>query len=271
MDRDHSGALVRVGAARNWHDFVLWSLDEGFCGLENLALIPGAVGAAPVQNIGAYGRELSEFVAGVHGFDLVSGKARTLSPAECAFAYRSSVFKTGLGDRFLITAVDFSLLSGGEPVTTYPSLADFLERGSWGRSPEAIGRAVVALRRERLPDPDQTPNAGSFFKNPIVTAAQADALRSEHPTLPVHTLGRTNAKLSAGWLIEAAGLRGFALGPVRCSPRHALVLENTGGATQGDVLALATRVRDEVLDRFGVQLEVEPRVYGSNGRLDTSW
>jgi UDP-N-acetylmuramate dehydrogenase len=269
---DEAGKRVlRVGAARDWHAFVLWSVAEGYGGLENLALIPGSVGAAPVQNIGAYGRELQECVVAVHGHDLRSGEARSLSSEECRFAYRSSVFKEELGDRFLIRAVDFRLAVGGEPRTDYPSLSDWLARGAYGRSAQEVCRAVIDLRRERLPDPQTNPNAGSFFKNPIVTCALAEELLARHASLPVYRVDDERTKLSAGWLIEAAGLRGFALGPVRSSPRHALVLENTGGAGQDDVLALAARIREQVLDHFGVRLEVEPRVYSRAAVLEATW
>ncbi|MEL7045758.1 MAG: UDP-N-acetylmuramate dehydrogenase, partial [Pseudomonadota bacterium] len=262
---------LRVGAAHHWHALVCWTLARGYFGLENLALIPGNVGAAPVQNIGAYGRELDEFVECVRGFHLDEGRQQTLTRDECAFAYRSSVFKEELRDRFLITSVDLRLYRQPRPVTHYPALADRLRSGAYEANPGGICTAVIDLRRERLPDPELNPNVGSFFKNPMVAADFAERLRSENPSLPVHPQPGGRAKLSAAWLIDSCDLRGFRLGPAGVSQRHALVIENLGGAGQAHLLALAARIRERVEERYGVRLEVEPRVYNASGRLEADW
>ncbi|MEM9759735.1 MAG: UDP-N-acetylmuramate dehydrogenase [Pseudomonadota bacterium] len=262
---------LRVGAAHDWHALVCWTLAQGYFGLENLALIPGNVGAAPVQNIGAYGRELDEFVEFVDGFHLDDGRRQSLTHAECAFSYRSSVFKEVLRDRFVITSVDFRLYRQPRPVTHYPALAERLSSGVYEAGPGGIYTAVIDLRRERLPDPERSPNVGSFFKNPIVGGGVADRLRSAYPLLPVHPQPDGQAKLSAAWLIDSCDLRGYRLGPAGVSTRHALVLENLGGAGQADVLALAAHIRDRIEDRYGVRLEVEPRVYNASGRIEAHW
>jgi UDP-N-acetylmuramate dehydrogenase len=259
LSEDARHSVLRIGAGKPWHELVLESLREQRFGLENLALIPGSVGAAPVQNIGAYGRELSEFVIGVHGVDLQQQQARHLSTTECGFAYRDSVFKQGLRDRFVITAVDLRLYRQPRTNISYPALRDRLPGPA--PTPQEICAAVIALRQERLPDPASHPNAGSFFKNPLVEATQADALAGRYPDLPRHHQSDGRSKLSAAWLIDHCGLRGTACGQVRVSERHALVLETRAGATQADVLALAERVIETVAEEFGVTLEPEPRIY----------
>jgi UDP-N-acetylmuramate dehydrogenase len=255
-----SAVTLRVGAGKGWHELVAETLDSGFYGLENLALIPGLVGAAPVQNIGAYGREFAEFVVAVHGFDLVTGAAQTLAAAECEFGYRDSVFKQGLQDRFLITAVDIKLSRTAVISIDYPVLKSRLSHRAV--SAKAVFETVVALRRERLPDPWKNPNAGSFFKNPILSAQQLLDLQSVEPKVPVYPQADGQFKVSAAWLIERAGLRGCAKGAATISDQHALVLVTDGKAKQSDVLELARHVQDVVEDQFSVALEPEPRIYG---------
>ncbi|WOJ94218.1 UDP-N-acetylmuramate dehydrogenase [Congregibacter variabilis] len=252
--------ILRVGAGKPWHELVVETVGSGYFGLENLALIPGLVGAAPVQNIGAYGKEFGDFVVAVHGFDLVTGLAQTLSASDCEFAYRDSVFKQKLQDRFLITAVDIELSRKAELNSDYPVLKSRI--GSGPVSAQAVLDAVVALRLERLPDPASAPNAGSFFKNPILDAGQLLELQSNEPEVPVYPLPNGLCKVSAAWLIEQAGLRGHSLGRVGVSKQHALVLVTNGSAEQSDVLELARHVHSAVQKRFGVSLEAEPRIYG---------
>lgn len=254
------GVQLRVGAGKNWHALVTECLAAGWYGLENLALIPGSMGAAPVQNIGAYGVELATFVAAVHGVDLSCNARQTLTPEDCAFAYRHSVFKAALNGRFIISAVDLCLSRKPETNVTYAALGERLARLQQAPTPAAVYRAVVGLRRERLPDPATEPNAGSFFKNPVLTARQAAALKSEHQGLPVYPAGQDQAKVAAAWLIEACGFKGVQRGPVGVAEEHALVLVNHGGA-QRDVLALAGEISAAVRDRFGCELEIEPVVY----------
>jgi UDP-N-acetylmuramate dehydrogenase len=260
---------LRVGAGHDWHALVGVSLEQDWFGLENLALIPGTVGAAPVQNIGAYGVELEQFVTAVHGIELQTGAARCLETAECAFTYRSSIFKTELRNRFFITQVDLRLSRKPAVNLSYPRLREEIEVGEYPETPHGVYQAVVDIRRSRLPDPVTNPNVGSFFENPVVSESAAQILRAAEPSAPIHAAAGGRFKLSAAWLIEAAGLRGFSLGPVGMSEQHSLVLENLGSAEQSDVLALASHVRDEVQRKFGITLRIEPRVYGADGRETT--
>ncbi|EED33055.1 UDP-N-acetylenolpyruvoylglucosamine reductase [gamma proteobacterium NOR5-3] len=250
---------LRVGAGKVWHALVSEAVHSGYYGLENLALIPGLVGAAPVQNIGAYGKELGDYVVAIHGFDLITGAAQTLDSKECGFSYRSSVFKQELQDRFLITAVDLKLSRAPVVNIDYPVLKSRIGCGEV--SPTTVFEAVVALRQERLPNPAHSPNAGSFFKNPILSTQLLRQLQSAEPEIPVYPVSDELSKVSAAWLIERAGLRGYAQGNVAMSDQHALVLVTDGHAVQGQVLELARYVQTVVLERFGVALEPEPRFY----------
>jgi UDP-N-acetylmuramate dehydrogenase len=254
---------LRVGAALHWHTLVSDCLAEGLHGLENLALIPGSTGAAPVQNIGAYGVEIASFVVAVHGVHLDTSRPESLRPADCDFAYRDSVFKGRLRDRFLITSVDLRLSRTPHPVADYPALAARLAAAGLAATARNVYDTVVALRRERLPDPRELPNAGSFFKNPIVSAAQAEALAARYPSLPVHAQDGGRAKLSAAWMIDACGFRGTRQGGAAVHGDHALVLLNLGGG-QNDLLELARRIRDAVEARFDVALEIEPTLYADD-------
>ncbi|MDR2881255.1 MAG: UDP-N-acetylmuramate dehydrogenase [Azoarcus sp.] len=253
--------LIEAGAGENWHDFVRWTLDQGWPGLENLSLIPGTVGAAPVQNIGAYGLEVSERIESLDALDLASGELRQFDAAACQFGYRDSVFKRPSG-RWLITAVRFRLPRHWQPLIRYGELER--ELAGFGlddaSSPTAhqVSDAVIALRRRKLPDPAELSSAGSFFKNPIIEAGQCAALLAAYPALPHHPQPDGREKLAAGWLIEQCGWKGRRLGPVGCYAQHALILVNHGGATGADILRLAASIQKDVLDRFGVELEPEP-------------
>ena len=254
------GALVRAEAGENWNDFVHWSLGHGFAGLENLVLIPGSVGAAPIQNIGAYGVEVCEFVETVEAFDRRDGKRVRLSNAECAFAYRDSVFKHD-GDRYLVTAVEFRLPRQRELRLDYAGMDEELaSMGLAAPSHAAVADAVMRLRTRKLPNPALIGNAGSFFKNPLVRAERAAELLRAHPTLPNWPASETLRKLSAAWLIENCEFKGLREGDAGVSSQHALVLVNHGQATGAQIWALAQRIIDTVQARFGVRLEPEPRV-----------
>jgi UDP-N-acetylmuramate dehydrogenase len=258
---DAASILIEAGAGENWHGFVRWTLDQGWPGLENLSLIPGTVGAAPVQNIGAYGLEVVERIESLDALDLASGEIKRFDAAACQFGYRDSVFKRQPG-RWLITAVRFRLPGRWQPLIRYGEL----ERELAGRgfsdaappSPIAVSDAVIALRQRKLPDPAELGNAGSFFKNPVIEAERCAALLAAHPGLPHHPQPDGREKLAAGWLIEQCGWKGRRLGPVGCHARHALILVNHGGAAGADVLHLAARVQKDVFMRFGVKLEPEP-------------
>jgi UDP-N-acetylmuramate dehydrogenase len=260
IEDDGDSCLVEVGAGESWHGLVDWSLDHGLTGLENLSLIPGCAGAAPIQNIGAYGVELESVLDSVTCRDWRDGGWRVFSRADCHFGYRDSRFKQE-PDRYLVSSIRLRLRRSFEPVLSYAGLAAELERSGIARpTARDVADTVVRLRRQKLPDPAIEGNAGSFFKNPLVDMEIADALRDHHPELPVWPQPDGHCKLSAGWLIEACGLKGAAEGGAAVSERHALVLVNHGRATGRDVAALAARVQRTVADRFGVELEPEPRL-----------
>lgn len=261
--REHVG--LRVAAGENWHALTVWALDQGFYGLENLALIPGTVGAAPIQNIGAYGVELSEFIDCVEVVDIDSGRMHRLDSAACAFAYRDSIFKGSLRDRCVITAVEMTLRRRERPNLSYAALADHFKAQGHAVTADEVHQAVVELRRARLPDPALMPNVGSFFKNPVVTSAQAESLANENPSMPVFHLADGSTKIPAAWLIEACGWKGYTQSGVGVHGGHALVLINQGSNSGSAVLDLAGRIQQSVRRRFGCELEIEPRVYGAYG------
>ncbi len=241
--------LVCAQAGEDWSDFVAWSVAEGLAGLENLGGIPGTVGAAPVQNIGAYGLELRDRFHSLTAYDTVEHRLRIFTCADCNFSYRHSIFKEER-DRYIVTDVTFALPKPWRPILGYPGL-DTLSPDS---DPKAIFERVLAVRASKLPDWRKLPNAGSFFHNPIVTSAQAAHIDGG-PRFPQPD-GRV--KLSAAWLIDACGLKGAREGQAGIYDHHALIVVNHGGATCRDVTRLASRVRKEVFERFGIELVQEP-------------
>ncbi|MCR6495880.1 UDP-N-acetylmuramate dehydrogenase [Thermomonas sp. S9] len=262
---DGDAVIVRADAGVVWHDFVLWTLGHGLAGLENLALIPGTVGAAPIQNIGAYGVEVRESVHAVEAFDRATGRFARLAANDCAFGYRDSLFKRQ-PDRYLVTAVEFRLSRLFTPRLDYAGIAEELRAMGAGAAPRAsqVAEAVIRIRRRKLPDPAVLGNAGSFFKNPIVPATQADALRATHPGMPVFRgAGDDSRKLSAAWLIDQCGWKGHRDGDAGVSAEHALVLVNHGQASGLQLLELARRIAASVQARFGVAIEPEPRIVGA--------
>ncbi len=262
---DHGDfAIVRADAGASWDAFVRWTLAQGLSGLENLALIPGTVGAAPIQNIGAYGTEVRERIHMVEAFERDAGEWRRLPPDRCAFAYRDSLFKRA-PDRYIVTAVEFALPRTPALRLEYAGIGEELAAmGIAGTpTPTQVADAVSRIRRRKLPDPAVLGNAGSFFKNPIVPAAQAEALHADHPSMPVFRGdGDTTRKLSAAWLIDQCGWKGQRVGAAGVAASHALVLVNHGGATGAELLALARRIAASVQARFGVAIEPEPRIVG---------
>jgi UDP-N-acetylmuramate dehydrogenase len=250
--------IVEAGAGENWHDFVRWTLAQGWPGLENLSLIPGTVGAAPIQNIGAYGLELVERFDALDAVALDSGEVRSFTAAECAFGYRDSVFKRNPG-QWLVSAVRFRLPRPWQAVTRYADVArELAARGVEAPRALDISDAVIAIRRRKLPDPAVIGNAGSFFKNPVVAAEACARLLAAHPAMPHYPQPDGREKLAAGWLIEQAGWKGRDRGAVGCYEHQALVLVNRGGATGADVYGLAQAIMADVEARFGVCLEPEP-------------
>jgi UDP-N-acetylmuramate dehydrogenase len=259
---DDSGRrLVRVGAGESWHRTVARLLDDELPGLENLALIPGSVGAAPIQNIGAYGLEIAERLHSVEVFEPARGQVQALDVAACRFGYRDSVFKHDAPGARIVVAVTLALPHVWAPVAGYADVESELKaRGVARPSARDIFDAVVAIRTRKLPDPARIGNAGSFFKNPIVSRARRQELIDAFPSLVSYDIGGGRCKLAAGWLIEACGLKGAVRGRAGVYPKQALVLVNLGGASGAEILALAREVQDAVRARFGVELEPEPLI-----------
>lgn len=251
--------IVCAQAGENWHDFVQWTLAQGLPGLENLSLIPGSVGAAPIQNIGAYGSDLSEFFHSLTIFDFQTGETRELSRDDCQFGYRDSVFKHALRDQAVILDVSFALPRQWQPNLRYAELATALSsQGLSQPSAQDIADAVISIRRRKLPDPAHVGNTGSFFKNPVVSTEQHAQLLAKHPQLVCYAQADGSVKLAAGWMIDQCGWKGRSLGAAGVHERQALVLVNLGGATGAEVLTLAKKISDDVRARFGVFLETEP-------------
>lgn len=260
LEDDGKRAVIEVEAGEPWHPFVLHSLELGLSGLENLSLIPGTVGAAPIQNVGAYGIEIKDVFAGLTALDRESGRLVEFDLHACEFGYRDSLFKRQAG-RYIILRVRFELRRTAELKLEYGPLRQWLEQHGI-QSPEAIdvSRAVCAIRSEKLPDPKVLGNAGSFFKNPLVAQSLADSLREHYPDLVAFPQETGEFKLAAGWLIERAGWKGYRKGDAGVHQLQALVLVNYGQASGQQILELAEGIRADVADRFGVQLEIEPNV-----------
>lgn len=249
--------IVRVGAGESWHETVLWAHQNGYYGLENLALIPGSVGAAPVQNIGAYGVEVENFIAQVNVVDGLSGESETLSGEDCGFGYRNSVFKREGGKHWVITSVDFRLSKRPVCCIEYPDLRKMSDDKPV--TPASILEEVVAIRTRKLPDPNVQPNVGSFFKNPIVSREHARTLKDEHDAMPQFPVQGGGIKLSAAWMIDYLGWRGVEEGGVRVADQHALVLINESASFAPELIVLANKIRSSVKSIFNVELEIEPQ------------
>lgn len=259
---------LRVSAGYNWSQLVTETTNAGWFGLENLALIPGTAGAAPVQNIGAYGVEIADCLQAVEGIWLKTGQRDLLPARDCRLAYRMSRFKQEWKGQFVITAIYLHLQRQAEPRLDYANLQAAVlqarQRQADQPLPSLIAEVISGLRRSKLPDPQDLPNAGSFFKNPVVALQQARHLKAEFPELPLYPLV-DGCKLAAGWLIEHCGFKGQRQGAVAMHEQQALVMVNHGGASQADVLQLADRIQQAVLARFGVLLEIEPDIWPGQG------
>jgi UDP-N-acetylmuramate dehydrogenase len=260
LSDDGEHVLIEAEAGEPWHPFVQWTLAQGFVGLENLSLIPGTVGAAPVQNIGAYGVELKDVFVGLTALDRRSGELHELTLHDCDFAYRDSLFKRENG-HWLILRVRFALSRKAALRLDYGPVRQWLtEQGIVAPTALSVSQAICAIRSEKLPDPAVLGNAGSFFKNPLVSAEQAQRLRIEHADLVAYPQANGEVKLAAGWLIERAGWKGFREGDAGVHRLQALVLVNYGSATGSQLLALAQRIQADIKQRFAVDLEIEPNL-----------
>ena len=263
ITQDRAGWLVEAGGGEDWHGFVRWTVDRGWPGLENLSLIPGTVGAAPIQNIGAYGLEMAACFDSLEALDLRSGRRRRFGRDECGFGYRDSIFKGTERGHWLIGSVRFRLPRAWQPNIGYRELATELQGlGIATPEPRQISDAVMAIRRRKLPDPARLGNAGSFFKNPVLDVAAFARFRQRWPEAPAFDQAGGTGKVAAGWLIERCGWKGRDLGPVGAYEKQALVLVNRGGAVGADVRRTAEAIRGDVLARFGIALEIEPVFVG---------
>lgn len=253
---DPEHLYLRVAAGERWDDLVAWTAAQNWYGIENLAAIPGSVGAAPVQNIGAYGREIADSIHTIHAYNRDTGQSEDIPAAACGFAYRQSHYKQHWRSRYIISAITLRLAKRGQPDTAYPGLR---EQADDLHHPADVHAAVSALRRSKLPDPAALPNAGSFFHNPVVSSAQYAALREKHPAMPSFAAGADAVKIPAAWLIEQSGFKGARDGKVGIYAEHALVLVNYGG-TATEILAFAAEIQRAVQSRYGLALNIEPTV-----------
>jgi len=253
--------LLEACAGENWHQLVLWSLDQGLSGIENLSLIPGLAGAAPMQNIGAYGVELADVLDSVQALDLENGTIREFNLDECQLEYRNSRFKSTDAGRYLVTRIRIRLHRKFTPKLDYKGLSEELRaKGIKTLTAKNVSDAVIRIRQSKLPNPETVGNAGSFFKNPVVSRSTADLLAKNYASLPLYPQSNGKSKLSAAWLIERCGWKGRSLGRAAVSDQHALVLINKGGASGEEILALADAIRESVLKQFDVGLQPEPLI-----------
>jgi UDP-N-acetylmuramate dehydrogenase len=252
---------VRSAAGEVWHDFVMWCIAKNYGGLENLSLIPGCVGASPMQNIGAYGVEIKDVFSELEAYEIVTGKKRIFNKSQCNFGYRESVFKHDLKNKFIITSVTYHLSKKPKVNTSYGAISSELTAmGVNNAGIKDVSQAVINIRSSKLPDPKKIGNAGSFFKNPEVSKTKFNDLKADFPELVAYELENGNYKLAAGWLIEKSGLKGFDSGNAAVHDKQALVLVNKGNATGAEIYALSEHVLQTVFSKFGVKLEREVNI-----------
>jgi UDP-N-acetylmuramate dehydrogenase len=261
VSEDKDNVIVKVAAGEGWHEFVVWCIAQNFCGLENLSLIPGCVGASPMQNIGAYGVEIKDVFFELEALDTVTGACRVFKKEDCEFGYRESVFKTKYKNQFFIVSVSFTLSKELLLNTSYGAINTELEAMKISQpSAKDVSNAVIAIRQSKLPNPKETGNAGSFFKNPEISNIKHNELKNSFTDLVSYSLPNGNFKLAAGWLIEQCGLKGYELNGAAVHSKQALVLINKNNCSGKDVLNLSDYVMKEVFDKFGVTLEREVNI-----------
>ena len=261
VHEDQERVTVKVGAGENWHEFVLFALDKNWGGIENLSLIPGSVGASPMQNIGAYGVEIKDVFESLEALNLETLALETFSHQDCQFGYRESVFKRSLKGKYIITSVTYRLHKKHQLNTSYGAIEQELE-SQHITSPtiKDVSEAVIAIRTSKLPDPKEIGNAGSFFKNPVVPKTTLSSIQLEYPDVPFYPIDEEQVKLPAGWLIEKAGWKGKRFEQYGVHKKQALVLVNYGGAKGEDIYALSTKILEDVLHKFNVSLEREVNI-----------
>ena len=259
LKEDEYGARIKVAAGENWHDFVLWCLKKDFGGVENLALIPGSVGAAPIQNIGAYGVELSQVFESCEAMSRETGEIKTFNKTECEFGYRNSIFKNTLKEQYIITSVEFNLTKAPHQInTSYGGLSEKIESKS--PSIQTVAQTVIEIRSAKLPDPRHIGNSGSFFKNPVLGSEQFAALQQQYPNLPHYPDQKGKVKIPAAWLIDYLGFKGYRKNDAGVHQNQALVLVNYGNASGAEIKRLAQQIKDKVLENFKIDLEFEVNI-----------
>lgn len=261
IKEDEDFTYVKAGAGVVWHQFVLEMIHQNLSGIENLSLIPGSVGASPMQNIGAYGVEIKDVFESLEAYHIQSGKVKTFSNEECNFGYRESVFKKELKNQYIITSVTFRLNKKHVLNTNYGAIQSELDKmGVTEPSIRDISNAVIAIRQSKLPDPKEIGNAGSFFKNPIISNELMERIKSKHPSLPNYPVDDSTTKVAAGWLIEQSGWKGKTFSNFGVHDKQALVLVNHGGCRGKDIFDLSNKIIEDVNQKFGIQLEREVNI-----------
>lgn len=263
IDRESENAVhLTVNAGENWHEFVLWCIDQDYGGLENLSLIPGNVGTCPIQNIGAYGSEVKDTITKVEALEIASGKRVSFSNEECKFRYRDSIFKNEEKGKYILTSVSFRLTKNNHLInTSYGAIESHLkEHGIKNPSIRDVSNAVIAIRKSKLPDPNEIGNSGSFFKNPVISKVQFDELKQKYPDIPSYPVSDQEVKVPAGWLIEQAGFKGKRFGDAGVHTKQALVLVNHGNATGKEMYVLAQKIQSSIESIFGIYLDIEVNV-----------
>ncbi|MBD3631235.1 MAG: UDP-N-acetylmuramate dehydrogenase [Cyclobacterium sp.] len=265
---DGEQVILKVGAGVVWHDLVKYSIEMGLSGLENLSLIPGTVGAAPMQNIGAYGVEIKSVFDHLEAMEIASGQSRVFTGQDCRFGYRESIFKNKLKGKYIITHVAFRLSKNHEPNINYGDIRLTLkEMGNAYPSPANISEAVVKIRQQKLPDPKELGNAGSFFKNPTIPQVDFNQLKNQYPEIPGYPIEDNMVKIPAAWLIDTAGWKGKRWGAVGVHEKQPLVLVNYGGGTGTDILELSGKIQADIVAKFGIQLEREVNTVSSENLI----
>ena len=257
LEDNENNILVEVGGGVEWHNFVMWSVSRELSGIENLALIPGTVGASPVQNIGAYGMEVKDSITKVHALEIKSKEVKIFSNKDCKFSYRNSSFKKEEEKKFIITKVEFKLSKEPLNKTKYGAIEKELKDLNLEASPANIAEAVINIRNRKLPDPKELGNSGSFFKNPVIETTEFEALKKEFPNMVGYTISNFQTKIAAGWLIDNAGLKGYRKADAGVHKNQALVLVNYGNASGNEIINLAKLIKQKIKEKYGISIEPE--------------
>jgi len=262
-NEDENSVYLTVNAGENWHEFVLWCINQNYGGIENLSLIPGNVGTCPIQNIGAYGVEVKDVITKVEAIEIATQKLVSFSNSDCKFGYRDSIFKNSAKGKYIITSVSFKLTKAQHQLnTSYGAIENELASKNIKKpSIKEVSDAVISIRKSKLPDPKEIGNSGSFFKNPVISIALFEKLKQEYPNIPSYPISETEVKVPAGWLIEKSGFKGKRFGDYGVHEKQALVLVNYGNASGKDILQLAEEIKSVVKENFNILLDIEVNIF----------